>query len=105
MLVGTRYQFRLTPRTLAVIFGETLAWAWAVVGGIGGFGLILTEGPLPLTHGWFALFSALSWCPATAWLLKKYAGIETSYLGRLAVALLLILAGRIALVTKVWPIG
>jgi hypothetical protein len=44
-------------------------------------------------------------CPATAWLLTRYAKIETSYLGRLAVAALLILAGRIALLVKVWPFG
>src|SRR4051812_10340840 len=95
----------ITPRRLAVIFGETLAWAWAIIAGGGGFGLILIEGPLPLTHGWYALFSGLAWCPASAWLLKKYARIEVSYLGRLAVAALIILAGRIALILKVWPFG
>jgi hypothetical protein len=95
----------LTPRNLAVTFGESLAWVWAVVAGGGGFGLILIEGPLPLTHGWYALCSGLSWCPASAWLLKRYTKIEPSYLGRLAVAALLILAGRIALVAKIWPFG
>jgi hypothetical protein len=96
---------KITPRWVAVILGETLAWTWAVAAGGGGFGLILIEGPLPLTHGWFALFSGLAWCPASAWLLKKYAKIEVSYLGRLAVAALIILAGRIALIAKVWPFG
>jgi hypothetical protein len=98
----TRY---LTPRNLAVMFGESLAWGWAVVAGGVGFGVRLIEGPLPLTHGWYALFSGLAWCPASAWLLKHYAKIEVSYLARLAVATLLILAGRIALVVKVWPFG
>jgi hypothetical protein len=99
------WRTRITPRRLAVIFGETLAWAWAIVAGGGGFGLIIIEGPLPLTHGWFALFSGIAWCPASAWLLKKYWRIETSYLGRLAIAALIILAGRIALIAKVWPLG
>jgi hypothetical protein len=95
----------ITPRRLAALFGEMLAWAWAVVAGGGGFGLILVEGPLPLTHGWYALFSGLAWCPATAWLLKRYANIGLSYWTRLAVAALIIMAGRVALVTKIWPLG
>jgi TctA family transporter len=95
----------ITLRRLALIFGETLAWAWAIVAGGGGFGLILTDGPLPLTHGWYALFSGLAWCPAMAWLLKRYANVEASYWTRFAVAALIILAGRIALVVKIWPFG
>ena len=95
----------ITPRRLAGFFGEALAWAWAVVAGGGGFDLILTEGPLPLTHGWYAMFSGLAWCPATAWLLKRYAGIEVSFWARFAVAAVIILAGRLALIVKVWPFG
>ena len=86
---------------LALIVG----WAWTIVAGGGGFGLILTEGPLPLTHGWFAMFSGLSLCPATAWLLKRYAKVEASFLARLIVAALFIAAGRLALRIGPWPIG
>ena len=95
----------MTWRRAASLLGETLAWAWAIVAGGGGFGLILIEGPLPLTHGWYAMFSGLAWCPATSWLLKRYAKIETSYWSRFAAAALIILAGRIALIVKIWPFG
>ena len=95
----------VTPRGMAAIFGETLAWAWAIVAGGGGFGLILTEGPLPLTHGWYAMFSGLAWCPATAWLLKRTANVEVSFLTRFLVALTIILLGRLALIVKIWPFG
>jgi hypothetical protein len=94
-----------SPRRLAALFGEALAWMWAIVAGGGGFGLILTEGPLPLTHGWYAMFSGIAWCPATAWLLKRYARIETSYWLRFAVAAVIIGLGRIALIVKIWPFG
>jgi len=46
--------------------GLIAAWAWTIVAGIGGLGLIITLGPWPLTNGWFALFSGLSACPVTA---------------------------------------
>jgi hypothetical protein len=84
----------ITWRRVAAIFGETLAWAWTI-------GLILTEGPLPLTHGWYAMFSGLAWCPATAWLLKRYVHVEASYWTRFTLAALLILAGRLALIVKI----
>ncbi|HEY7979778.1 MAG TPA: hypothetical protein VID67_16420 [Rhizomicrobium sp.] len=103
--VPTTVWYRITPQRALRIFGETIAWAWAIVAGGGGFGLILTEGPLPLTHGWYAMFSGLAWCPATAWLLKRTARIELSYLTRFLIAALIILAGRIALIVKIWPFG
>jgi hypothetical protein len=95
----------LAPREMARLFGEILAWAWFVVAGGGGFGLILTEGALPLTHGWFAMFSGITLCPATAWLLKRYAGLETTFVARFIVAALFIAAGRLALAIGPWPIG
>ena len=95
----------LAPRQLAVIFGETLAWAWAIVAGGGGFGLILTEGPLPLTHGWYAMFSGIAWCPATAWLLKRYARVALSYWARFAIAAIFFALGHIALIVRIWPFG
>jgi len=86
---------------LAFIVG----WGWAIVAGGGGFGLILTEGPLPLTHGWYAMFSGIALCPATAWLLTRTAKIEVSLLVRFIVAALFIAAGRLALVIGPWPLG
>jgi hypothetical protein len=95
----------LTPRRVVSITGEILAWIWFAVAGGGGFGLILTEGALPLTHGWFAMFSGISLCPGTAWLLKRYGNVEISFLTRFIVAALFIAAGRLALVIGAWPIG
>ncbi len=73
------------------------AWTWTVVAGIGGLGLIITLGPWPPTNGWFALFSGLSACPLTAWLLKRFAGINFPGWARLVAAVLIIMAGRLAL--------
>ncbi|HEY8949555.1 MAG TPA: hypothetical protein VIM56_11775 [Rhizomicrobium sp.] len=95
----------ITPMQVIRFIGEAFAWLWAVVAGGGGFGLILIEGPLPLTHGWYALFSGLAWCPATAWLLKRYGNVELSYWTRFVIAALIILAGRFALIVKIWPFG
>ena len=77
--------------------GWLVAWAWTIVAGGGGLGLIITRGPLPLTNGWFALFSGISACPLTAWFLKKYAGIKFPGWARFAVALLIIMIGRLVL--------
>ena len=63
----------------------------------GGLGLIITLGPWPPTNGWFALFSGISACPLTAWLLKKYAAITLSGWARFAIALLIIMIGRLVL--------
>jgi len=88
---------RLLDRILSAL-GFILGWGWAVVAGGGGFGLILTRGPLPLTHGWYAMFSGVALCPATAWLLRRYAKVETTFLARFIVAALFIAAGRLALI-------
>jgi hypothetical protein len=77
--------------------GLVAAWAWTVIAGIGGVGLIITRGPLPLTNGWFALFSALAACPVTAWLVKKQSGHRISGWTRLAAAILIIVIGRTVL--------
>jgi hypothetical protein len=90
-----------TQRTWGQNLGRGLgwmaAWAWTIVAGGGGLGLLITRGPLPLTNGWFALFSGISACPLTAWLLKKYAGITLSGLARFGIALLVIVIGRLVL--------
>jgi len=77
--------------------GWLVAWAWTVIAGAGGLGLLITRGPLPLTNGWFALFSGIAACPLTAWLLKKYAGIMIPGWARFAIAVLIIVIGRLVL--------
>jgi hypothetical protein len=62
--------------------------------------LLWTEGPWPLTNGWFALLSGVSVCPATAWCLKKYAGVAVSGRARIAAAAFFIVAGKIALAVE-----
>jgi len=95
----------LAPKELAWLFGEFLAWVWFVFAGCAGFWLIITEGPLPLTHGWYAMFSGIAWCPATAWLLKRYAHVALSYWERFAVAAIFFALGHIALIVRIWPFG
>lgn len=86
----------------AELAGAILAWAWFIVAGCGGLGLIITEGPWPPTHGWFALFSGLAVWPVTAWVCKKYLRVALSGAMRLGTAALFLLAGRLALVF-LWP--
>lgn len=90
-----------TQRTWGQELGRTLgwlvAWAWTIIAGGGGLGLLITRGPLPLTNGWFAPFSGISACPFSAWLLKKYAGITLSGLARFGIALLFVVIGRLVL--------
>jgi hypothetical protein len=74
------------------------AWVWAVVAGGGGFILLIHEGHLPITNGWFALFSGIAACPLTGTLLRKYTGIAVRLRYQLAVAFLIFVAGRIAVV-------
>jgi hypothetical protein len=84
-------------RKLAQIIGSLLAWCWTILAGGGGLGLIITLGPLPLTNGWFALFSGISACPLTAWLLKKYYNVTLTGWARFAIALSFIVLGRLVL--------
>jgi len=84
-------------RQLVRGLGLIAAWAWTVLAGIGGLGLIITLGPWPPTNGWFALFSGLSSCPLKARLLEKCAGIRFPGWARLTIAVLIIMAGRLTL--------
>jgi hypothetical protein len=81
------------------------AWAWALVAGGGGFGLLVMKGPWPLTNGWFVLLSGVAACPLTAWFLRRYVGVTVSGRVRLAAAVLLLIAGRIALAAGMHPSG
>ncbi len=73
-------------------------WAWALLAGVGGLVLLIHEGPLPVTNGWFAMFSGIAACPLTATLLKKHARLSVAGWAQFAVALLIFLAGRVAVV-------
>jgi hypothetical protein len=77
--------------------GLIVAWAWTLIAGIGGLGLIITLRPWPPTNGWFALFSGVSASPLTAWLLQKYAGVRFPGWARFVIAVLIIIAGRLTL--------
>src|SRR5215472_7753307 len=58
-------------KTIGVRLVWLSAWAWALVAGIGGLILLIHEGPLPVTNGWFAMFSGIAACPLTATRLKN----------------------------------
>jgi hypothetical protein len=75
-----------------------LAWAWFFLAGVGGFVLLLHRGPWPITNGWFAMFSGIAACPLTASLLRRYGGVRISGSAQFIVALLVMIAGRIAVV-------
>jgi hypothetical protein len=69
---GMKKERRPSPLgKLSRVIGGVAAWFWTILAGGGGLGLFITQGPLPLTNGWFALFSGIAACPLTAWLLKK----------------------------------
>jgi hypothetical protein len=88
---------RRCTKQLLQIFGWLLAWGWALLTIIGGLGLIITLGPWPPTNGWFALFSGLAACPMTAWILRRYRGINFPGWTRFVVSLGIILLGRLTL--------
>ena len=75
-----------------------VAWGWALIAGIGGFMLLVHQGPLPITNGWFAMFSGIAACPLTARLLKRYARLVVPDYVQFAVALLIFIAGRVTVV-------
>ncbi len=84
-------------KTLSAI-GWLVAWGWALIAGVGGFLLLVHEGPLPITNGWFAMFSGIAACPLTARLLQRYARVVVPGYIQLAVAMLIFIAGRVAVV-------
>ena len=94
------------PRILSIVYVQKtlsviawlVAWGWALIAGVGGFLLLVHQGPLPITNGWFAMFSGIAACPLTPRLLKRYAGVVVPAYIPFAVALLIFLAGRVAVV-------
>lgn len=85
-------------KMIGVLLVWLAGWAWALLAGIGGLMLLIHQGPLPVTNGWFAMFSGIAACPLTAKLLKKNAGLYVAGWAPFAVALLIFLAGRVAVV-------
>jgi hypothetical protein len=87
-----------TVKEVGSVVAGLAGWAWALLAGVGGLVLLIHEGPLPVTNGWFAMFSGMAACPLTATLLKKHAGLSVAGWAQFAVALLIFLAGRLAVV-------
>lgn len=85
-------------RKIGLLIALMVAWGWALLAGIGGLVLLIHEGPWPITNGWFAMLSGVAACPLSGWLLKRYAGIKIPIWAQLATALLIMIAGRIAVV-------
>src|SRR5260221_14419613 len=83
-------------RKIGLVVAHIAAWAWALVAGVGGLILLIHQGPLPITNGWFAMFSGIAACPLTASLLKTYARVTVPGYVQFAVALLFPVAGRVA---------
>ena len=83
-------------KTIAKAVIYILAWGWALLAGVGGLVLLIHEGPLPITNGWFAMFSGIAACPLTATLLRKYRRVNVPGYVQFLVALLIMVAGRIA---------
>jgi hypothetical protein len=85
-------------RKIVVVVAGCLSWTWALLAGIGGFALLVHQGPLPITNGWFAMFSGIAACPLTARLVNRYARIAVPLYVQFRVALLIFVAGRVAVV-------
>lgn len=95
---GLQINVIAVTRGIAKAIALLVAWGWALLAGVGGFVLLIHEGPWPITNGWFAMFSGLAACPLSGWLLQKYARIRVPLAAQLALALLIMIAGRIAVV-------
>lgn len=85
-------------RKIAIGVALVLSWTWAIVAGIGGFVLLVHEGPLPITNGWFAMFSGIAACPLAARFLHRYARLAVPLYLQFGVAMLIFVAGRVAVV-------
>jgi hypothetical protein len=79
-------------RVLAIV----AAWFWTLLGGVGGFLLLLRLGPLPLTNGWFAMFSGVLACPLLPRFVESAFRLRVRWTTLLAASAAIMLAGRIA---------
>jgi hypothetical protein len=79
------------------ITGLVVLWAWGLLNTIGGIGLLIKQGPWPLTNGWFALCGGLCALPATAWIVRRLTGFQIPMGLQFAAAAGFYLAGRVAL--------
>ena len=94
-------------RKVGLVVARIVAWGWFLLAGVGGLMLLIHEGPLPVTNGWFAMFSGIAACPGTAWLLKRYFRVNVPLGAQFAVAFLIWVAGRAAVAVVLhrsfWP--
>ena len=88
----------LAFRKLAYLLCQAFAWFWGLLAGIGGLYLLIEQGPLPITNGWFVMFSGISACPLTTTLLNKFVGVHLSLRIQFLLSMAFILAGRLAVV-------
>jgi hypothetical protein len=87
-----------TVKRVGSVVAWLSGWAWALLAGVGGLVLLIHEGPLPVTNGWFAMFSGMAACPLTATLLRKHTRLSVEGWAQFAAALLIFIAGRVAVV-------
>ena len=101
------HRMNIYARTVTMAVARISAWAWFFVAGIGGLALLIHQGPLPITNGWFAMFSGIAACPLLALLLRRYSGLAVSTHVQFVAALLILIAGRISVVFVLhrpfWP--
>jgi len=103
--MSTQTPDQATERTLptpfkkvVVVAVQAAGWFWFLLAGLGGLILLIHEGQLPVTNGWFAMFSGIAACPLVGPLLKKYRAVRVSGGVQFLVALLIMIAGRVAVV-------
>ena len=80
------------------VIAKSVGWTWAVIAGFGGLVLLIHQGPLPITNGWFAFLSGVASCPLTGSLVKRHTRFAVSIYAQLALALFIFIAGRVAVV-------
>jgi len=87
-------------RRLGAVAIKIAAWGWLLFAGGGGLGLLILQGPWPPTNGWFAMFSGIAACPLWPGILRKHARVTLSAKVQFAIVVLLVVAGRVALVVE-----
>ncbi len=87
-------------RRLGAVAVKIAAWGWLLVAGGGGLGLLILQGPWPPTNGWFAMSSGIAACPLWPAFLRKRAHVILPATAQLAIVILLVIAGRVALVVE-----